>query len=90
MSDIPPLSLWSRLSFGARLMLGAALVLAAATAILVVTATIRDALSMNGELERQLQSELSSQAVAVAVFARAGDQDGLAGALKARAGQVSI
>jgi diguanylate cyclase (GGDEF)-like protein/PAS domain S-box-containing protein len=90
LSDIPPLSLWSRLSFGARLMLGAALVLAAATAILVVTATIRDALSMNGELERQLQSELSSQAVAVAVFARAGDQDGLAGALKARAGQVSI
>ena len=90
MTDNLPVSAWSRLSFGARLMLGAALVLAAATAILVVTATIRDALSMNGELERQLQSELSSQAASVAAFARAGDQDGLAGALKARAGQVNI
>jgi len=90
LSDSLPISAWSRLSFGARLMLGAALVLAAATAILAVTATIRDALSMNGELERQLQSELSSQAAVVAAFARAGNQEGLAGALKGRAGQVNI
>jgi diguanylate cyclase (GGDEF)-like protein/PAS domain S-box-containing protein len=90
LSDILPISLWSRLSFGARLMLGAALVLAAATAILVITATVRDALSMNGELERQLQSELSTQVAAVAAFTQIGDQDGLAGTLKARAGQVNI
>ncbi len=97
MSDIPPMSpmsprmsLWSRLSFGARLMLGAALVMLAATAILVVTATVRDALSVNGELERQLQAELSAQEAAIAAFSRAGNHDGLAGALKARAGQINI
>ena len=89
-SNILPISMWSRLSLGARIMLGAALVMAAATAILMITATVRDALSTNGELERQLQAELSSQGAAISAFSRAGNHEGLAAALKARVGQVSI
>jgi diguanylate cyclase (GGDEF)-like protein/PAS domain S-box-containing protein len=52
---------WSRLTFAARLMLSAAVILGASTAILLVTSTVRDALTLNGDLERQLQNELAAQ-----------------------------
>ena len=60
----------------------AALVLAAATAILVITATIRDALSMNSELERQLQSRTVVPGGIRGGIRRAGDQDGVGGRIK--------
>ncbi|HZV53523.1 MAG TPA: EAL domain-containing protein [Rhodocyclaceae bacterium] len=90
MSDNLPVRLWSRLTFTARLMLSAAIVLAAATAILLVTSTVRDALTMNGDLERQLQSELSSQVAAITSQVAAADNAAIGRTLTARIGQPNI
>ncbi len=69
--------LWSRLTFPARFTIGAAVVLAAVAAILLITATVRDALSMGGELEKQLQLEVSSQLPVVSEYAVAGDVEAI-------------
>jgi hypothetical protein len=64
---------WSRLTFAARLTLGAALVLAASAAILLVTVTVRDALALSGELDRQLQIDISSTLPAISGAVVAGN-----------------
>jgi diguanylate cyclase (GGDEF)-like protein/PAS domain S-box-containing protein len=90
LSENLPVALWSRLTFTARLMLSAAVVLAAATAILLVTSTVRDALSLHGELERQLHAELSSQLAAISTSVVAGDTDAIGRMLNARLAQPSL
>lgn len=72
------------------MMVGAAAVLAAATAILLATVTVRDALALNGELGRQLQSELSSLAASLSGVAMQGDSAAVGRILRSRVGQPNI
>jgi diguanylate cyclase (GGDEF)-like protein/PAS domain S-box-containing protein len=90
LSESLPVSLWSRLSFTARMMLSAAIVLAAATGILLVTATVRDALLLNGELERQLQAELSSQVATISGLGVSGGSGAVNRILNSRVDQPNI
>jgi diguanylate cyclase (GGDEF)-like protein/PAS domain S-box-containing protein len=81
---------WSRLTFAARLTLGAAIVLAASAAILLVTVTVRDALSLSGELERQLQVDMSLALPAISGAVVAGDADQIRRILETRRGQANV
>jgi len=82
--------LWSRLTFAARLTLGAALVLAASAAILLVTVTVRDALSLSGELDRQLQMDISSTLPAISSAVVAGNGPAVREILATRSGQANV
>ncbi len=82
--------LWSRLTFAARLTLGAAIVLAASAAILLVTVTVRDALSLSGELDRQLQLDISSTLPAISAAAVAGNTRAIDEILASRRGQANV
>jgi diguanylate cyclase (GGDEF)-like protein/PAS domain S-box-containing protein len=82
--------LWSRLTFAARLMISAAIVLAGAAAILLLTATVRDAVTLSGELERQLQAEMATNLPAISGFIVAGDVASTQRVLEARRGQQNI
>ena len=81
---------WSRLTFAARLTLGAALVLAASAGILLITVTVRDALSLSGELDRQLHGELTSALPAIAAAVEAGDIAAVGNILSSRRGQANV
>jgi diguanylate cyclase (GGDEF)-like protein/PAS domain S-box-containing protein len=82
--------LWSRLTFAARLMLSAAIVLGASAGILLVMSTVRDALGMSAELERQLQNELATQTPLLAEPAIAADLVAVGRILDSRAGNPNI
>lgn len=82
--------LWSRLTFAARLTLGAALVLAASAAILLVTVTVRDALALSGELDRQLQMDISSTLPAISGAVVAGNGPAVREILSSRTGQANV
>ena len=82
--------LWSRLTFAARLSLGAAIVLAAAASILLITVTVRDALTLSGELERQLQIDMSSVLPAISGAIVAGDSESIRKILETRRGQPNL
>jgi len=90
LSDNPSTGVWSRLTFTARMMIGAAVVLAVVAAILLATVTIREALSLNGELGRQLQSELSSLAISLSGGTATSDAAAVERILRARSGQPNI
>jgi diguanylate cyclase (GGDEF)-like protein/PAS domain S-box-containing protein len=81
---------WSRLTFAVRLAIGTAVVLVATGAVLLVSATVNDALSLSGELGRQLETELAAQAPAIAGFAAAGDGASIRKVLEARAAQHNL
>lgn len=82
--------LWSRLTFAARLTVGAALVLAASAASLLITVTVRDALALSGELERQLQLDISSVLPSISGAVVAGNADALREILATRRGQANV
>jgi diguanylate cyclase (GGDEF)-like protein/PAS domain S-box-containing protein len=81
---------WSRLTFAARLAIGTAVVLVATGALLLVSATVNDALSLSGELERQLKLELAAQLPALAGAAASGDAAAIRSILEARVGQQQV
>ncbi|MBU1237870.1 MAG: EAL domain-containing protein [Gammaproteobacteria bacterium] len=81
---------WSRLTFAARVTVGAALVLAASAAILLVTVTVRDALALSGELDRQLQLDVSSVLPAISGAVIAGDLPEVRKILAGRRGQANL
>jgi diguanylate cyclase (GGDEF)-like protein/PAS domain S-box-containing protein len=82
--------LWSRLTFAARLTVGAALVLAASASILLITVTVRDALSLSGELDRQLQVDISSALPAISSAVMTGNAAVVREILATRHGQANI
>jgi diguanylate cyclase (GGDEF)-like protein/PAS domain S-box-containing protein len=81
---------WSRMTFAARLTVGAAAVLAASAAILLITVTVRDALALSGELERQLQIDISSTLPAISGAVVAGNADAVREILATRRGQANV
>jgi diguanylate cyclase (GGDEF)-like protein/PAS domain S-box-containing protein len=85
-----PGRLWSRMTFAARMALSTALVLVATGAILLVSATVNDALSLSGELDKQLQLEISKQMLAIAGVASGGNPAAIREILETRAGQAHI
>ena len=82
--------LWSRLTFAARLTLGAAIVLAASAGILLITVTVRDALSLSGELDRQLQVDIASTVPAISGAVVAGNIPAIREILAVRRGQANL
>jgi diguanylate cyclase (GGDEF)-like protein/PAS domain S-box-containing protein len=81
---------WSRLTFAARLTVGAAIVLATSAAILLVTVTVRDALALSGELERQLQIDIGSALPAISGAVTAGNAPAVREILATRQGQANV
>lgn len=88
--DNPLGRLWSHLTFAARLTIGTAIILVGTGAVLLVMVTVNDALSLSGELDKQLQLELSSQVPAITELAAAGDTASIRKILDARVGQQNI
>ena len=85
-----PGRLWSRLTFAARLVIGTAVVMAAAGAVLLLSATVNNALTLSGELERQLRLELASQGPAIAAAAEEGNGAAIRRLLESRAAQPYV